>query len=139
MSEPLKPGICGVCDQSVIWFKSKQTGRIIFTDMYCEISLALSDGTVATHAVCSKCKRTLTDQKIADLFERIRASWSDSMVGWASDEQFNQLRNNAVDAWDNSGDHEKRIVEKQEKVKEQKHQEKLEAKRAKDKGGKRES
>ena len=100
----LKEGICGVCDVNVIWYFDQGLKRVVFTDKYTEISIALSDESIASHAICVSCAESLNDKKIASLLERIKETWFDEMVGWAADKDFEDNKNLTVKTWDLSDD-----------------------------------
>lgn len=122
--EPIRPGICTACDTTVIWYRDAK-GKIIFTDKYSEFSLALSDGTVAVHAICTDCNNTLTNEKVAHIFSRIKTTWQKEMVGWASQNQFVGVDNMVADAWDNGPDHKRGIIQKSREAGEKRQQKKL--------------
>lgn len=114
--------ICGVCDKTQI-FKRDERGRLYPTDDYCEFVMHLSDKTVARHGICKHCINILDDHKVKAVFERIKQSWIDSMVGWASDKQFQQVREKEVWSW---GLQEHEVIESFKAVNEEKRVEKLE-------------
>ena len=97
----LKLGFCGVCDTVEIWVKQPD-GRVRKTDAYSEVSLYISDNTVAQHAICKSCRETLTTKKVTTLMGRIKATWGDEMVGWATKEQFDKMNAKTVITWDKS-------------------------------------
>jgi len=89
---------------------------------YVEFSMMLSDESHARHAVCKQCITILDDAKVALLLERIKDSWFDSMVGWANDAQFEQMKKLKVKSWDLD---EKRAISKFKVVREKDHKDEL--------------
>lgn len=92
-------GLCGVCNETRLFYKDKKSGRIIFTEEYDEITIALSNDTIARHGVCKKCIETLDDDKAILLFERICETWRGQYVGWASAKQFKKLNDLRLVGW----------------------------------------
>jgi len=103
----LKPEYCGICDLVQIWTRDPKTKKVDITPDYYEISLALSDNTIAQHAICRYCASSLTEKDISKLFGRIQETWFGEMVGWASDKQFDKMRSLKVVAYDSNGDNAK--------------------------------
>jgi len=92
----LNIGFCGIDETQI--FDKKGTA-LVANKNYCEITLALSDGSIARHGICTKCVNNLTDKKIQALIGRIKETWSDSMAGWASDTQFDNMKDLTVKAY----------------------------------------
>lgn len=116
----IRPGICSCCDQTVIWFKSGK--RIVVTEYYAEFQLVLSDGSIATHSICTMCKAKLTPGDVARVFGRIRDTWNGEMAGWAKQKDFDTVKDLTVaaHAYTHSD-----AVRKLEEYREQKKREKL--------------
>lgn len=130
--EKLKPGICGVCDITPLFIIDPRTGKRRVSDDYTEITLALSDESIARHGICKNCINNLDDQKVELLLERIKLSWADEMVGWGTDTQFNQMRSIELHTWD---EQEHEALRKAKVVREDKRLEKIaRVKQQKEKG-----
>lgn len=99
MYNPITPGICGICEKTVI-FKRDERGRLRETEDYIEFSFMMSDEAVATHGICKGCHATLTEEKVKAVFGRIQASWFGEMVGWGTEKQFERLKALKVVAFD---------------------------------------
>lgn len=123
MAERLKPGFCGICNTTQIWFKDNKNKRIIFTNKYAEFAFVLSDDKLYRHAVCKRCIVNLTEEKVEAVLERIKETWLDEMVGWGSDKQFKKIRNLTIETYDLD---QKKAFEKYKIIKEEKFKEKLE-------------
>lgn len=112
----LKLGYCGICEVVKIWYKDNN-GRIIFTDDYAEVCLALSDGTITRNGVCGNCANSLTDQKVADLLEKVKGTWEEER-GFLND----HAKNLKVTVYDTSKE---RLVDKQIEFQKKSHEEAL--------------
>lgn len=112
-------GFCGICGTQ-IWTLEK--GNNVPNEHYCEISIAISNGSIARHGICDKCVNNLTQEKIANLFERIKESWIEALRGSASEKQLSKYQALTVKTWDQS---EKNCLEKHDKVMKDEHQDKL--------------
>lgn len=91
-------GYCGVCDITPIW--NLKPGKSRPNENYAEFFMHLKDGSIARHAICKNCLSTLTDKQVEDLFGRIQETWHEEMVGWATDKQFDKMRELEVKVWD---------------------------------------
>lgn len=127
----IKPGYCSCCDKIQIWHKDA-SGRIVLTDQYAEFALALSDDTVARHAICNDCIVKLTDKKVEKILERIKATWREEMVGWATDRQFDNIDTIVLAGWDNSGTSDKKVQQKLKAYKEKQHADRIKKSKKKD-------
>ncbi len=85
----LNLGNCGICETEIWTIVNK---RMVPTEKYAEIWFSLSNNTIAKHAICTDCKSTITKEQVIALFERIKETWADEMVGWATDRQFAKMR-----------------------------------------------
>lgn len=119
----IKTGYCGICDTMEISSISRR-GEIVPNQNYCEICLALSNKTICRHAICAECSKQLTDEKINSLFSRIKETWLDSMVGWASEAQFKEFESLQVVGWVGEPD-DKKIELKVEEFKVKEHKDML--------------
>lgn len=108
---PIKEGICSMCDVTVIFYRKDR--KIIYTPEYLEFVFTLSNNMVFRHSVCKSCFATITDEKVAYVIERIKRSWSDQMVGSASDKQFETVANLELGAYDISRS---RVLRKHEEL-----------------------
>jgi hypothetical protein len=104
--DKLVDGYCGICGTQIF---EVQNGKNRPNLQYIEISLFLSNDTIAKTGICKTCYKTATDKDTQSLFGLIKGSWLDSMVGWASDKQFEKVRLITLDSWDRSPD---RIIQK---------------------------
>lgn len=95
---PIKEGICSMCDVTVLFYRKEK--KILYTPEYSEFVFTLSNNMVFRHSVCKNCLSTITDEKVAYVIERIKRSWSDQMVGSASDKQFEKVANLELGAYD---------------------------------------
>lgn len=115
----LNIGFCGI-DETPIFTRENNRSRP--NENYVEISLALSDGTVARHGICRYCINNLDDKKIQKLLSRIKETWSEEMAGWATDKQFARMDKLQVKAFDPE---EHKAISKFKVVKEKEHQDHL--------------
>ena len=95
---PIKEGICSMCDVTVIFYKKER--KIIYTPEYSEFVFTLSNNMIFRHSICKNCLETINDDKVAFVIERIKRSWSDQMVGSASDTQFEKVAKLELGAYD---------------------------------------
>ena len=102
-AQPLRSGICGVCDTVKIIDKDK-FNRMILTPDYAQIHLSLSNDTIATTSLCRFCLESITNERVQKLFDRIQATWLVEMESWASPEQIEKTRAITLKAWDRSED-----------------------------------
>ncbi len=91
-------GICGICEDTRIL--DSVGGRTVATPAYTEISIALSNGTIAIHGVCNGCADKLTKQKVEAVLKRIQESWEEEMAGWAKEKDFKNMRALTAEAFD---------------------------------------
>lgn len=124
----IRLGYCGVCDTVKIWYRDPRTNVIVFTPQYAEFAIGLSDWTIARHAVCKQCIVTLDDKKVKKVFERIRETWQEQYVGWASEKQFDKLKALKLKTWYNGPKMDKDVEKKLKAVKEKEHEDKLKKK-----------
>lgn len=68
-----------------------EPGRNRPNENYAEITFAVSDGRMATHAICGNCLGKANDKRVEELFSKIKAHWREEMVGWGTDKQFDRL------------------------------------------------
>lgn len=93
----LNLGHCGICETEIWRIEGK---RQVANENYSEFWISLSSDSIAKHAICRNCKLNLTRQKVVTLFERIKETWADEMVGWATDAQFARMRSQEVLDWE---------------------------------------
>lgn len=122
------PGKCSACDQVTIWYKDPKLNMIVYTREYAEFAMMLSNNTLTGHSICSRCIVALTDQKVSQIFERIRETWADDYVGWATERQFANLKALTVVSWDNGLNMDKEAEKKYKTIKDVEHKEKIKAK-----------
>lgn len=92
----LNLGYCGI-DETPIW--SVINNRAVPNEDYSEFWISIDDDTIAKHAICKSCSMSLTDQKVVNVFERIRETWLNEMVGWGTDADFERVRHKTVLTW----------------------------------------
>lgn len=85
----LKLGFCNICQTQQIWTMEK--GKNKPNEFYCELTFAVSDGRIATHAVCINCFTLANDKRVEELFDKIKNYWREEMVGWANEKQFAKM------------------------------------------------
>lgn len=96
MMSKLNIGQCGICETPIF---EKARGRMVPNQNYSELWIAIDDGSIAPHGICLKDWESLTDEKVMNVFERIKETWMDEMVGWGNDAQFKNVREKTVWAY----------------------------------------
>lgn len=125
-------GICDCCNNTRIL--ERVNGRIRATDEYAEITLILSNETIAQHGICRSCKNTLTDVDVARIMQNIRDTWATQLVGSGTKAQFDAIRSLTHDGWEKD---QHKAVKRFQAIKKEKHEfhlEKVKQMRDKKKG-----
>lgn len=115
--DTIKIGFCNICEDVRIWDRDKRTGRIVKNEQYCEFSFTLDDGMIYRHSACINCINTLTDEKVQKVIGKIKESWKQEMVGWATDKQFKKVNDSKLVAYHEDEKEALKIHEEKEKEK----------------------
>lgn len=111
----LKLGFCNICEAQPIF--ENRAGRTVPNTHYVDIFIMFSDGAIARHGICTGCAGNYTEEQMRSLFEKIRETMREQLVGTGTDRQFERLSNLELWAWDINRE---RCIEKFNQYKEEK-------------------
>lgn len=113
-------GICDCCNVTRILERVKK--RIRTTSEYTEVTLILSNGSLATHGICRSCKEKFTDADSKRVIQNITDTWKRDLGSTASPKQLERVSSITADSWATD---EREAKQKLPSIKEKKHKEHL--------------